>query len=173
MNVIRMRTARTIAISLWVFVLIILTVCFAVLKSGALSAHRKPGSIEYAIANYALKLSIPTEAKNAKNPVQPSAATLDDANKSFSENCAVCHANDGTGKTDTARGLSPEVPSLAAVHVQSLTDGEMFYIIKNGIRFTGMPGWSLPDKQIWEMVLLIRQFSKQSTLPEASKKVQR
>ena len=162
-----MRTAGAIAISVVGFALVILIVCFVALKTGALSARKKPGNFEYAVANYALKLSIPKAVKNAKNPERPTPAALIDANKYFSENCAVCHGNDGSGKTDTARGLSPEVPDLKAAHVQNLSDGEMFYIIKNGVRFTGMPAWNLRDEQIWKMVLLTRQLSRPGTSPES------
>ena len=54
-------------------------------------------------------------------------------------------------KINTAKGLSSEVPGLDAEHVQKLTDAEMFYIIKNGVRFTGMPGWDLPDGRVWQL----------------------
>lgn len=152
-----MRTVRTIAICLAILIGIVLPICFVLVKSGFLNARNKPSALEYSIANYALRLSIPAEAKNARNPIQMNPAALKDANKYFSENCSVCHANDGSGRTDTAKGLSPEVPDLHAAHVQNLTDGEMFYIINNGVRFTGMPGWDLPKEQIWKLVLLIRQ----------------
>lgn len=158
----RLRAAQIVATCFIAFVVIVLVLCVVFLKSGVLSARKKPGAFEYAFANDALSLSIPTDAKNAKNPVQPTSEALNDANKSFSENCAVCHANNGSGKTDTAKGLSPEVPDLRAAHVQSLTDGEMFYTIKNGVRFTGMPSWDLPDERVWKLVLLIRQFAQRS-----------
>jgi hypothetical protein len=70
-----------------------------------------------------------------------------------------------TGKSTQPKGLSPEAPDLDAEHVQKLTDEEMFYIIKNGVRFTGMPGWDLPDGRVWQPVLLIRQFANESTSP--------
>jgi hypothetical protein len=57
--------------------------------------------------------------------------------------------------------MSPEVPDLRAEHIQNLTDGELFYIIKNGVRFTGMPAWDLPDDHNWKLVALIRQLPKQ------------
>ena len=45
---------------------------------------------------------------------------------------------------------------------QQLTDGELFYIIKNGIRFTGMPGWGGEDEENWKLVLFIRHLPKLS-----------
>jgi cytochrome c len=56
-----------------------------------------------------------------------------EAKKHYKEHCEVCHAENGNGKTETAAGLSPEVPDLRAKHIQDLTDGELFYIIKNGV----------------------------------------
>jgi len=164
-----MQTAKTVAITLTALILVILAVCYGLLKSGSLSARKKPGSVEYAIANYALNLSIPAAAKSARNPIAATSEALLAGSKSFSENCAVCHGNDGAAKTNTAKGLSPEVPDLKAERVQKLADGQMFYLVKNGIRFTGMPGWDLRDEQIWKLVLVIRQFAKEPASSESGK----
>jgi mono/diheme cytochrome c family protein len=165
-----MRTAKIVTITFMAVILIVLGLCYGFLKSEGLSARKKPSDFEYAIANRALALSIPTRVKKTKNPVRPTPETLIDAKKSYSDNCAACHANDGTGKTNTANGLSPEVPDLHAAHIQRLSDGEIFYVIKNGIRFTGMPGWDLRDEQIWNLVLLIRQFANENTSAQPGKK---
>jgi len=53
------------------------------------------------------------------------------------------------GKTEMSAGMSPEVPDLRAVHIQRLTDGELFYIIKNGVRFTALPAWDMSDQHDW------------------------
>jgi mono/diheme cytochrome c family protein len=160
-----MRTAKTFAIASTALVLTILAVCYGFLRAEGLSARRKPGNLEYAVANYALGLSIPAEAKKLKNPIKATPEILSETKKDYSDNCAVCHASDGTGITNTARGLSPKVPDLNAVRIQRLTDGEMFYIIKNGVRFTGMPGWDFPDERIWRLALLIRLLGNERALP--------
>jgi len=160
-----MRTLKTVAITLAVSILAILAICYGFVRSGGLSARKKPGGLEYAVAALALNLSIPAGAKSAKNPVAPSSEALAAGTKIFSENCAACHGNNGAGQTNTAKGLSPGVPDLRAKHVQELADGEMFYVIKNGIRFTGMPGWDLRDEQIWKLVLATRQLAQQDTNP--------
>ncbi len=128
------------------------------LRSEGLSARNKPGKLEYVIANHALRISIPAAAKNTKNPIKPNPDALTEAAKDFSDHCAPCHATDAAG-TEIARGLSPEVPDLRSRHIQRLSDGEMFYIIKNGIRFTGMPGSHFQDERIWRLVLLIRNLA--------------
>ena len=77
----------------------------------------------------------------------------------------MCHANDGSSmKTAIGNGLYPKPPDLRADLTQGLTDGELFYIIENGVRFTGMPafGTGKPDpagdRQVWQLVYFIRHL---------------
>ena len=154
-----MRTAKAIAGTVVALVLITVAICYGFLKSQGLSARKKPGKLEYVIANHALSISIPASAKNTKNPMKPNADALAEAGKDYTDHCAPCHARDGAGNTEIAKGLSPEVPDLRAEHIQKLSDGEMFYIIRNGVRFTAMPASSFQDERIWRLVLLIRNFA--------------
>src|SRR5947199_5835134 len=126
-----MRFFRFVLIIFACIVLVIVFLAYALVHSEGLSARKKPSNFEYAIANFALGLSIPAEAKKLTNPLTPYSQVLANARDHFKEHCAVCHADDGTGKTPLAAGLSPEVPDLHAEHIQNLTDGELFYI-KNG-----------------------------------------
>jgi hypothetical protein len=87
---------------------------------------------------YPLGASIPSDAKN---PLKITSDDLVEAKKHYKEHCAICHAENGSGQTETSAGMSPEVPDLRADHIQKLTDGELFYSVKNGVRFTGcLPG---------------------------------
>jgi mono/diheme cytochrome c family protein len=138
-------------------------------RSEGLSARKKPSNFEYAIANFALGLSIPSETKKLRNPLSSEPQILAEARKHYKDHCAVCHAEDGGGKTTLSAGLSPEVPDLRAQHIQKLTDGEMFYIIKHGVRFTGMPGWDLGDDHSWGLVTLLRQLPKENSSQPRSK----
>jgi mono/diheme cytochrome c family protein len=165
-----MRIFRFVSITCLGILLAILVLSYVFLTSEGLSARKKPSNFEYAIANFAMGLSIPAEAKRLKNPLTPDSQVLAEARKHFKEHCAVCHAEDGVGKTPLAAGLSPEVPDLHADHIQKLTDGELFYIIKNGVRFTGMPGWDLEDSHTWSLVSLIRQFAKEMPSPQSEAK---
>jgi mono/diheme cytochrome c family protein len=137
----------------------------AFLRSQGLSARKKPSNVEYAVANFALGLSIPAEAKKLNNTLTADTQVLAEARKYYKAHCAICHADDGAGETALAAGLSPEVPDLRAGYIQKLTDGEIFYVIKNAVRFTGMPGWGLQDKDNWNLVALVRQFAKDSRNP--------
>jgi mono/diheme cytochrome c family protein len=82
----------------------------------------------------------------------------------FADHCAVCHANDGSGATDFGRSLFPPAPDLRADPTQGLTDGELFYIIENGIRFTGMPafgtGAAEGEAESWKLVHFIRHLPR-------------
>lgn len=162
-----MNTWKVVAITLAVIIAVILVGAFGFLTLEGLSARKKPSNFEYSIANTALGISIPSVAKNQKNPLNTTPDDLVEAKKNYQEHCAVCHAEDGSGKTETSAGMSPEVPDLRAEHIQKLTDGDLFYIVKNGVRFTGMPAWDLPDDHNWRLVALLRQLPKQSPVNPA------
>jgi mono/diheme cytochrome c family protein len=80
----------------------------------------------------------------------------------FADHCASCHANDGSGDTEMGRNLFPKAPDMRLPATQSLTDGELFWIIEHGVRFTGMPGWSTGTKEgevaSWHLVHFIRHL---------------
>jgi mono/diheme cytochrome c family protein len=157
-----MRIFRIVAAICLGVLLATLVLVYTFLSSQGLSARKKPSNVEYVIANFAMGISIPAAAKKPNNPLTADTQVLAAARKDYKEHCAVCHADDGAGQTALAAGLSPEVPDLHADYIQKLTDGEIFYVIKNGVRFTGMPGWDLEDNQNWSLVLLIRQFAKEN-----------
>ena len=88
-----------------------------------------------------------------------------EAMEHFADHCAVCHANDGSGNAMIGKGLSPKPPDMRLATTQSLTDGELYYIIHNGIRFTGMPAFGedkpdKPDEDSWKLVHFIRHLPK-------------
>ena len=78
--------------------------------------------------------------------------------------CAICHANDGSARALVGMNLYPKPPDMRSGETQNLTDGEIFYIINNGVRLTGMPGWGTTHREedTWKLVLFIRH------LPELS-----
>src|ERR1039457_6889883 len=140
---------------------------YAMIAPEGLSARKKPSNLEYAIANFALALSIQSHQKTLKNPLSITPAGLGEARKHYMDHCAPCHAKDGSGKTEMSAGMSPEVPDLRAAHIQKLTDGELFYIIKNGVRFTAMPAWDMSDQHNWRLVALIRRLPNESPSGQA------
>jgi mono/diheme cytochrome c family protein len=107
-----------------------------------LSARATPNRLEITIARNARHLAIPSNARLAQNPVLASQDDLRDARLHFADHCAICHANDGGGKTMMGTGLYPKPPDLRLPGTQNLADGELFWIIENGVRFTGMPAFA-------------------------------
>lgn len=127
-----------------------------------LSARATPTLLETIIARDARHLAIPSSARNLQNPVPPSAKNLRDALLHFADHCASCHGNDGRGDTLLGRGLYPKPPDLRLPESQKLSDGELFWVIENGVRFTGMPAFSNPGSQddSWKLVQFIRHLPR-------------
>jgi mono/diheme cytochrome c family protein len=107
-----------------------------------LSSMAKPSALETAIARTARKMAAPSGTHNAKNPVADSPEVQREARLHFADHCAICHGNDGSGDTMIGHGLYPKPPDLRASETQSLSDGDIFWIIQNGVRLTGMPAFS-------------------------------
>src|SRR6185436_12535082 len=78
---------------------------------------------------------------------------------------------DGSSKTDIAAGQYPRPPDLRGSDTQRMSDGELFYHIKNGIRHTGMPAWELPDRQLWQVAAYLRNLPKSALSAEAAREV--
>ncbi|MEW5976311.1 MAG: c-type cytochrome [Acidobacteriota bacterium] len=130
------------------------------LSSHGFSAREKPTKLEAFLARHARRIATPAGARDLKNPLNPTPLDIAEARDHFADHCAICHANNGIGKTQINAGLYPPAPDMREKQTQDLTDGEIFYIIKNGIRFTGMPGWGGEDEENWKLVLFIRHLPK-------------
>src|SRR5260370_20390703 len=133
---------RTVAIITCVALLGLVVVVAASLLPDGLSSRATPTRFEIMIARNARNLAIPSNARLTQNPVLASAEDLRDARLHFADHCAICHGNDGGGQTVIGNGLYPKPPDLRLAETQNLTDGELFWIIENGVRFTGMPAFS-------------------------------
>ena len=112
------------------------------------------------MAKTARKLSVPASGRDTKNPSAPTTEVLSEARAHFADHCATCHGNDGTGTTEIGQNLYPKPPDMRQPETQKLTDGQIYYIIHNGIRLTGMPAWggSGKDDDSWKLVLFIRHL---------------
>lgn len=134
-------------------------VAASILHNG-MSARATPTALEAMMARNARHLAIPAEARAQKNPIVASEENLRDARLHFADHCATCHGNDGGGDTMIGKGLYPKPPDLRLKETQKLSDGELFWIIENGVRFTGMPAFSSHGAQndSWKLVLFIRRL---------------
>lgn len=141
-------------------------------RNHGFSASAEPSWMEARMARYARKIATPADAKELKNPFPETEANRAEAREHFVEHCSICHGIDGRGDTVIGHNLYPKVPPMTDADTQQLTDGELFYIISNGVRFTGMPAWGREDspESIWALVAFIRQLPKLS--PEEIKRMQ-
>jgi mono/diheme cytochrome c family protein len=130
------------------------------------SARDKPSPHEAMMARMARHYATPRSMRDAVNPVRNSPEILSEARAHWADHCATCHGNDGKGRTQIGRNLYPPAPDMTLADTQSLSDGELFSIIENGIRLTGMPGWgdgsAESARESWQLVHFIRH------LPELS-----
>jgi mono/diheme cytochrome c family protein len=128
------------------------------------SAHDRPTAIEEMFARAARRWAAPADLRDRKNPVLPAPEVLANARAHFADHCAICHGNDGKGNTEIGQHLYPGAPDMTLARTQNLSDGELFSIIENGIRLTGMPGWgdgtAASAKGSWELVHLIRHLPR-------------
>lgn len=135
---------------------------FSFVKGHGFSASAKPSALETAIAVGVRNLAIPDTARDLSNPIPRSLTTIDEGAEHFREHCASCHGDDGSGRSELGQNLYPPAPDMRLDRTQSLTDGQIFYIIQNGVPLTGMPGWGTgnpeADTHAWHLVRFIRQL---------------
>jgi mono/diheme cytochrome c family protein len=132
----------------------------AVLLHGGISARAEPSATEARLARAVRGWAVPSDARDARNPIPASPSALAAGLAHFADHCATCHANDGSGQTAIGRHLYPRAPDMRKAATQDLTDGELFYIIENGVRLTGMPAWGGPGtaEGSWHLVHFIRHL---------------
>jgi mono/diheme cytochrome c family protein len=159
----------------WLFRVVLLLVVAGALTGGATAWYVKshtpyssravPTRLESAVALRLRHLSIPAGDRAKVSPLPATAENLRAGLEHFADHCAVCHGNSGAGDTPIGRGLYPKPPVLRDARTQSLSDGELFSIIQNGIRFTGMPafggvGGAHAEEDSWRLVQFIRHLPK-------------
>lgn len=136
-------------------------IAYSVVRRG-LSTRDEPSRVEEFVARRMRGLATPRALRSLTNPVQQTPAVLQEGLEHFADHCAVCHANNGSGDTEIGRGLYPRAPDMRAAATQGLSDGELFSIIENGVRLTGMPAWGTgtPDgeRASWTLVRFIRHL---------------
>jgi mono/diheme cytochrome c family protein len=133
------------------------------------SARSEPSRVETVLANYARNTAMPFSARTLQNPVHLSPDVEREAMAHFADHCAICHANNGSGLTMFGQGMYPKPPDLRLTRTQSMTDGELFYIVENGIRMSGMPafGGAGTVDDSWKLVHFIRHLPRLTPAEEA------
>lgn len=154
------RTERKVISGLFIIIVSITLLGITSCKSS------KQSSFESTILN-GWKHHISIGDKNVKNPVADTKENVAEGQGHFAHHCQICHGYDGqnTG-VPFAENMSPPVADLASKDVQSYTDGHLKWIIKNGIKPSGMPAWpdDPSDDEQWKIVLFIRHLPPKGSL---------
>jgi mono/diheme cytochrome c family protein len=146
-----------------IVVLVIIVAAYGVMHV-TISALPDPGPIESSIAtkvkgwyiSRAVRTSVPAAPENS-DPSISAGETL------FGMGCATCHGQDGRTPAPIGQSMYPRVLDLGSPEVQRMSDRELFWVIKNGIRLSGMPGFAKieSDEQIWDLAYYVRSLGKQ------------
>ena len=142
-------------------ILVALLVPILVLATGAINvgADVKPGLVERTLAPWARDRSIEERASQEKNPYAGDPAAIAAGLDHYHVNCVMCHGAPGVEAYELSKGLNPPAPSLGK-GAKDMSDGELFWIIKHGVRMTPMPafGPTQTDEEIWKIVAFIRHL---------------
>jgi predicted CXXCH cytochrome family protein len=164
----KVRSALLVAM-LTVFVLA--AIALAALVRRGFRATTAPSGFETVVARTVRNFAIPSRARNEQNPLEDTAENLQEGREDFIARCASCHGNDGSGITQIGQNLYPRAPDLRRPQTQNLRDGEIHYIIENGVQLTGMPAWRNPHQESgndsWRLVLFVRSLHSPTNKEEA------
>jgi len=147
---------------LFVCVMALLVAAIFIALSRGFSARAEPSSMEVSMATMARKLAIPPGYRELHNPLPLSPENILAGMQHFADHCATCHANNGDGDTLFGKGLYPKPPDFRKPETQNESDGELYYVIENGIRLSGMPAFGehpgTGDTETWHLVVFIRHL---------------
>ena len=128
------------------------------------SARPQPSALETFVARSVRGIAIRVRGHNMTNPVSLNEDVIAEGRAHFADHCASCHGNDGSGNTEMGRGLYPRAPDMRLPATQNLSDAELFHIIEDGVRLTGMPAWGTGtpegEEQSWHLVHFIRHLPR-------------
>jgi len=156
-----MRSSAGVAVGLSVMVFLGLFVLAFEFNPSALS---EPGKVETDAATLALRVLVWRRATREVIPPAPAdrQASIDEGDKLYGIDCGDCHGLDGHTPTDEGRWMYPRAANLISIQVQKYSDRDLFWIVKNGIRFTGMPAFTKveTDAHIWNLIDYLRTMPR-------------
>jgi mono/diheme cytochrome c family protein len=135
---------------------VVVIVGFNQIKLGAL---QEPGHLETFLATQVKHLLVRRSSREGIPPAPTNLqASIEEGDKLFGTECAMCHGLDGHTPSDAGRWMYPRASDLTAPEVQQYSDGELFWILKNGIRLSGMPAFGRveSDEHIWNLSNYVR-----------------
>src|SRR5215469_1740383 len=149
-----------IALLTLILIAIAAILTFALAIRHGFRASTTPPRWEIRIARTIRNTSIPRRESQLKNPVSQDPHALQQGRDTFLTRCSICHGTDGSGRTPVGTNLYPRVPDLRSSTTQNLTDGDLHYIIENGVQLTGMPAGvahhAASADDSWPLVAFIR-----------------
>ena len=124
------------------------------------AASIPPGALEKKLAGLARDRSVTRRAPRATNPVGKDMGAVKAGGEHYKEMCVACHGAPGVDPSEIGEGLNPPAPDLTLERVQRRSDGELYWIVQNGIRMSGMPafGATHKERQVWEIVAFLRHL---------------
>ena len=134
-----------------------------VLWSKGFSSRSEPSPLESSLAMKAYDSSVPKRFETMKNPLEAKGVNLIEAGGHYQEHCAACHADNGSGETKFHGIMNPRPTDLRSDDTQEMSDGELYWVIKNGVRWSGMPAFGKPgedDEHAWKIVAYMRHLPK-------------
>jgi mono/diheme cytochrome c family protein len=159
-----MRRRTKLAIGVIVAVVVLgITMMMSMVRNG-FSSMDEPSVMEAFMATTMRRMAVPSDLKDAKNPLPLTPELLAEGRAHFADHCAGCHGNDGKGQTSMGPKFYPKVPDMTKGDTQSQADGALFATIENGIRLTGMPAFGNGTAESaygsWGLVHFIRHLPK-------------
>jgi mono/diheme cytochrome c family protein len=149
-----------------IFVLVVVLIVIALMRFN-LTSLQEPGPAETRVANLSKRYLVYRASRHGIPPrPQDTKASIERGGSHYGLDCGVCHADDGRAQRPLGQWMYPRASDLTSKQVQGYSDQELFWIIQNGIRFTGMPAFGnveTPD-HVWDLVNYVR------TLPGDSQK---
>jgi mono/diheme cytochrome c family protein len=139
----------------------VITAMLGVMLQGC-TAGKPPSQGETSLANAAKDVTIPLEAGKMNNPLPETDEVVSQGREVFLGSCAQCHGPDARGDTNIGRSMDPPAMDLSSAHVQHWSDAELFWIVQNGVRLTGMPAWrsSISDNDTWKLARYIHKLPR-------------
>ncbi|HUJ39614.1 MAG TPA: cytochrome c [Candidatus Acidoferrales bacterium] len=132
---------------------------FALAAAGA--SQQNPGPEKPADSHLPPGYTIPEKEVKRENPVKPTEASIAAGAKYYSSQCAMCHGKDGDGQGDLAQQMGLNMPDYRkAESLAPFTDGELFYILTNGMGKMVGEGERTPEHKKWDVINYMRSLAK-------------
>ena len=157
---------------LWTIVVLAVVLIGIALMRFNLTALHEPSPVETRLANLSKRVFIYRASRRGIPPrPQDTKASIERGSTHYGLDCGVCHADDGRAQRPPGQWMYPRASDLTSEQVQSYSDQELYWIIQNGIRFTGMPAFGDVETpvHVWDLVNYVRTLPGNSQKSDATK----